>query len=150
MGERLLVSACLLGIPCRYDGGDRGILSFPPEVCPIPLCPEQLGGLPTPRPPARLAGGDGRSVLEGRGRVVNALGEDVTEAFLRGAREALRVCRLLGIRRAVLKERSPSCGVRWVWVGEELREGCGVTTALLLSAGLEVVSSEEWGDGPGR
>lgn len=148
MAEKVLVSACLLGLSCRYDGGHRGGIRIPEGLCPIPVCPEQLGGLPTPRPQARLLGGDGRQVIRGKAKVINSDGQDVTEPFLKGAREALKLCRLLGIRRAVLKEKSPSCGVRRVWIGDELQEGCGVTTALLIEAGVEVVSSEEVGDGP--
>lgn len=146
MKDRVLVSACLLGLGCRYDGGSRGPIDIPEDICPVPLCPEQLGGLPTPRPSARLRGGDGRAVLEGRARVVNVMGEDVTDAFLRGAREALALCRLLGIKKAILKERSPSCGVRQVWIGDELKEGRGVLAALLEQAGIELMSSEDLAD----
>lgn len=143
--KRVLMSACLLGLGCRYDGTARGPISVPEGVCPVPVCPEQLGGLPTPRPSARLRGGDGRAVLQGKAKVVNVAGEDVTEAFLRGARGALALCRLLGIRKAILKERSPSCGVRRVWIGDELKEGRGVLAALLEQAGIEIVSSEDLG-----
>jgi len=98
----------------------------------IPVCPEQLGGLPTPRPPAEILGGDGADVLSGTARVINLRGEEVTEAFMRGAEEVLRLARLLGVRRAFLKAKSPSCGL----------EPLGVTAALLLREGLEL---HEWG-----
>jgi len=108
----------------------------------VPFCPEQLGGLPTPRPKAWLLGGDGREVLEGRARVVNERGEEVTENFLRGAKEALKLAQVLGAKRAVLKSKSPSCGVTKVYIaeGEEpaLRPGMGVAAALLSREGLEL------------
>ena len=94
--ERVLVSACLLGLRCRHDALPLDPLRLPEGLCPVPLCPEQLGGLPTPRPPAQMVGGDGVAVLEGRARVVDQRGEDVTEAFLRGAEEAVKVARLPG------------------------------------------------------
>ncbi len=132
MREPLLVSACLLGLATRYDGQilyEPLTESLRKRYLLVPVCPEQLGGLPTPRPAAEIIEGDGLAVLSGKARVVNLRGEDVTEAFLRGAREVLRVARFLGIRRAVLKARSPSCG---------LSPKVGVTAALLLSEGLEV------------
>ncbi len=98
----LLVSACLLGVRCRYDG------SAAPEdnvVCKesacVPVCPEQLGGLPTPRETAHLVGGDGMDVLDGNAFVVTEDGRDVTQHFLRGAEEVLRLARSLGAHRAV-------------------------------------------------
>lgn len=140
--ERVLVSACLLGLRCRYDGRALEPCRLPEGICPVPVCPEQLGGLPTPRPPSRLYGGDGRAVLEGRARVVAEGGEDVTEAFLRGAQEAVKLAQAVGAKRAFLKERSPSCGVRWIWLADELVEGKGVAAAALEKAGIEIVSSE--------
>ncbi len=136
MGEPILVSACLFGLCTRYDGAskeDPTILSLLPEARFIPVCPEQLGGLPTPRPPAEIIGGDGLAVLEGRARVINQQGEDVTQAFIKGAEEALRLAKLFGVRRAILKSRSPSCG---------LTPKVGVAAARLLAAGITV---EEWG-----
>jgi len=130
--EPALISACLLGLATRYDGK----ILLEPEVeflkeryLLVPVCPEQLGGLPTPRPGAEILEGDGLAVLSGKARVLNLEGEDVTEAFVQGAREVLKICRALGIRRAFLKARSPSCG---------LYPKLGVTAALLLSEGLEV------------
>lgn len=137
------ISACLLGVACRYDGS-----ALPPSAqapllpgeSPLPLCPEQLGGLPTPRPAAKILEGTGADVLAGRARVVDAEGRDVTEAFLRGAGEALRICRHCGVRRAVLKSRSPSCGAGWIHGPEGLIAGDGVTAALLRANGIEVSS----------
>ncbi len=112
--EHVLVSACLLGLATRYDGATKKnpkLFSLLDRYHVIPFCPEQLGGLPTPRIPAELVGGDGLAVLAGRARVVNRAGKDVTEAFLRGAQEALKLVRLFGVRKAFLKSRSPSCGL---------------------------------------
>jgi len=132
----IIVSACLLGFRTRYDGktkADPTLLSLWPEKIFLPVPPEQLGGLPTPRPPAEIIGGDGLAVWEGKARVINRAGEDVTQAFLKGAEEVLRVVRILGVRKALLKSRSPSCG---------LNPKLGVTAARLLAEGLRV---EEWG-----
>ncbi len=129
----VLVSACLLGVACRYDGRSKPssrLLELAGSAPLVPVCPEQLGGLATPRPAAGIVGGDGLDVLEGRARVLTvAAGTDVTAAFLTGAEETLRVARLLKVRRCILKGQSPSCG---------LRPKAGVTAALLVSKGLEV------------
>ncbi len=107
-----LVSACLLGLRTRYDGNSKEVAWLRRGACRfIPVCPEQLGGLPTPRAPAEILGGDGLAVLEGRARVVNQLGEDVTPAFIRGAEEVLRLAKLYQVQGVWLKARSPSCGV---------------------------------------
>lgn len=142
--KRVLVSACLLGLRCRYDGGDN----FSPEaaeaaarVCPVPVCPELLGGLGIPRTPAEVVGGDGREVLAGAARVVTRDGRDVTAAFVRGAEEVLRAARAVGACEAWLKARSPSCGVTEIHDGSfsrRLRAGPGVTAALLEREGLRL------------
>jgi len=137
------ISACLLGVSCRYDGSSLApsqAFQLDPGDLPLPVCPEQLGGLPTPRPAARIVAGTGADVLAGRARVVDATGRDVTAAFLRGAQETLRLCRHCGVTRAVLKSRSPSCGVGWIHGSEGLLAGDGVTAALLRANGIEVVS----------
>ena len=132
---KLLVSACLLGVGCRYDGGHNQLPQLKEllktHTC-IPICPEQMGGLPTPRPPAERQGS----------RVVTRDGEDVTEAFLRGTAEVLRLADLYRCKAALLKERSPSCGSGAVYDGTfsgTLTEGWGVTAALLRQQGLRVV-----------
>ena len=135
------ISACLLGIACRYDGH-----VLPEKMCYapredeslIPVCPEQLGGLPTPRPPANLEGGAGADVLAGSARVVSEDGRDVTEAFVRGAQATLALCRLLHAREAILKSGSPSCGVGRTRGGGKRIAGDGVTTALLRREGIDV------------
>lgn len=128
-----LVSACLLGLKTRYDG--RVISS---EACrkaaegavTIPVCPEQLGGLSTPRPAADLVGGDGHDVLSGKARVITRGGLDVTESFILGARQVLEIARLHEIIAVFLKAKSPSCG---------LTPKAGVTAALLQAEGYAIV-----------
>jgi uncharacterized protein YbbK (DUF523 family) len=105
----------------------------------IPICPEQLGGLPTPRPPSTIVNGDGEEVLRGRARVINDRGEDVTGAFLKGARESLALAKLTGAQKAFLKGKSPSCGLRTPYCETATGYGIGVTAALLLCNGIEVV-----------
>ena len=132
---KLLVSACLLGVGCRYDGKSNQLPQYKrllKEHTCIPVCPEQLGGLPTPRCPAERLGG----------KIVTEDGRDVTEQFLRGTAEALRLCDLYHCKAALLKERSPSCGSGAVYDGTfsgVLTEGWGITAALLRQQGLRVV-----------
>ena len=135
---RLLVSACLLGCPCRYDGAAKpcpAVLALAERHELVPVCPEQLGGLPTPRPPAERRGD----------RVVTQHG-DVTEQYRRGAAEAVRLARLLRCDAAVLKEKSPSCGRGAVYDGTFTRTlipGDGVTAEALLAAGIPVYGESE-------
>lgn len=141
MKVRCGISACLLGLACRYDGcalasERRPVLS--PDVEWIPFCPEQLGGLPTPRTPAELEGGDGFDVLDGRAWILDREGGDLTAAFLRGANETLHLCRCLRLEEALLKANSPSCGVGKIYRGEELVDGHGVTAALLSRHGISL------------
>lgn len=131
---RLLVSACLLGCCCRYDGASKAhplAKQLAEQHTLAPVCPEQLGGLPTPRPPAERRGD----------RVVTAAGADVTEQYRRGAEETLRLCRLLGCEAAVLKERSPSCGHGEIYDGTfsgTLVSGDGAAAELLRANGIPV------------
>ncbi|WP_018086206.1 DUF523 domain-containing protein [Desulfurispora thermophila] len=148
----LLVNSCLLGLRAKYNGGDNTVPALV-ELCRrgliLPACPEQLGGLPTPRPAAEIRGGSGADVLNGRARVVNCQGEDVTGQFIQGAREVLKICHLFGIRAAILKERSPSCGGRFIHDGtfqDRVIPGRGVTAALLQSEGIRVFSEEQLSD----
>jgi len=142
---KVLVSACLAGRACRYDGKDKlvkGLLDAlrAERVEIVPFCPEEAGGLGTPRPAAQLVGGDGEAVAGGSARVLSERGEDVTEAFLDGARQAVDAAREHGCAVAYLKERSPSCGCAQVHTDKGLVRGCGVTTALLRRAGVATVS----------
>ena len=133
-GMRILISACLLGCRCRYDGASRPqpwIAALAERHTLVPVCPEQLGGLSTPRPPAERCGV----------RVVTREGGDVTAQYRRGAEEALRLCRLLGCNAALLKERSPSCGSGAIYDGTftgTVTAGDGVTAELLRKNGIPV------------
>ncbi|MEA3486354.1 MAG: DUF523 domain-containing protein [Thermodesulfobacteriota bacterium] len=146
----IIVSACLLGFNCRYDGEsrpDEDLLSSTLRKLFVPICPEQLGGLPTPRAPSEIIGGDGLDVLEGRSRILSSSGSDVTDCFLRGANEAMRLVELLDISTAIMKEKSPSCGVCHIKRNGSLLRGSGVTSALLIKKGLRVISSDRIKDG---
>ena len=105
----------------------------------VPVCPEHLGGFGTPRSRAEIVGGDGHDVLAGRAKVVNAEGQDVTEGFLCGAKETLDLAKRLAAREAYLKSNSPSCGRDGLAHGNGVRPGDGVTAALLLENGIEVI-----------
>lgn len=142
----VLVSSCLLGVECRYDGSHslaEEIAGKARKMHMIPICPEQLGGLSTPRPPASIVNGDGEDVLCGRAQVLNNRGEDVTGAFLKGAREALALAKLTGAHKAFLKGKSPSCGLRTPYCETTTGFGIGVTAALLLREGIEVVEIDQ-------
>jgi len=146
--QPVLVSACLLGLPTRYDGQARPSQAVTDylqreNLLPIPACPEQLAGMPTPRAKSFFHTGDGRDVMSGTGSVISATGQPMNDVFQRGAQLTLQVARLCGCQRALLKERSPSCGVHQVYRGSEQVPGSGVTTALLLEAGIEVLSEED-------
>jgi len=143
--DRVLVSACLLGRACRWDGSDRQSRPLVEALAhegleAVPYCPEEAGGLPTPRPPCVLSGGDGEAVADGRARVVDDSGRDRTEAYLLGARGAVELARASGCTVAYLKEKSPSCGCALVPTGAGRVEGRGVTTALLRRAGIATIS----------
>lgn len=147
----ILVSACLLGQPVRYDG-QASPCAHPWLQAMLAagrvraLCPEMAGGLPTPRPPAELYGGDGRAVWRGAAQVLTATGEDLTAPFVAGAQAALAEVRTHGIRLAVLKARSPSCGSQQVHDGRfagRLTTGEGVTAALLRAHGVPVFDESQ-------
>lgn len=148
--EKLLVSRCLLGHKVRYDGGARGpfdlLQRWQDEGRIVPLCPEVAGGLPTPRPPAEIPGGQGAQVLDGIRPVLTDSGEDFTAAFVAGAEIALRLAQQHGLRVAVLKARSPSCGNSHNYDGSfsgTLVAGEGVTAALLRRAGVKVFNETQ-------
>lgn len=124
-----LVSACLVGLCTRYDGKtkpDPDCITFLEKSTWIPVCPEQLGGLSTPRPAADIIDGDGRDVLQGRARVCTKDGADVTTSFTKGARQVLKIALLQDISGVCLKARSPSCAISGT---------VGVTAALLADHG---------------
>jgi len=137
----ILISACLLGVNCRYDGGNCSVdeaINFSTGETAIPVCPEELGGLPTPRPPAEITAGSGRDVLDGHARVLAKDGQDFTEQFITGARETLRIARLFRITRALMKQDSSSCGCGRIRRGERILSGDGVTVAFLKRSGREL------------
>jgi uncharacterized protein YbbK (DUF523 family) len=148
--EKILVSRCLLGHRVRYDGGASGpfdlLEQWIEEGRVVPLCPEVAGGLPTPRAAAEIPGGQGGEVLDGIAAVITTDGEDVSAQFLEGARQALELVQKHGIRVAVLKANSPSCGNLLTYDGTFSGvkvNGEGVTAALLKRHGVRVFSELE-------
>lgn len=144
----ILVSACLLGLPTRYDGETKrsqAVIDYlqRENLTPVPVCPEQLAGMTTPRDKTFFQSGDGTAVLAGTGEAVSENGKSMNEIFCRGAKLTLEIARLSGCRRALLKERSPSCGVHNVYLLDNKVPGVGVTSALLIHAGLDVFSEED-------
>ena len=141
MKPKLLVSACLLGTPCRYDGKSKkndAVCALAERFELVPICPEVLGGLPTPRTPSERRGA----------RVVRKDERDVTAEYRRGAEQALHLARLCGCKIALLKERSPSCGSGTIYDGTfsgGLTAGDGVTAALLRENGITVYGESEIG-----
>lgn len=145
----ILASACLAGVNCRYDGKNctcPEIQKLVSQGEAIPVCPEQLGGLGTPRQPAEIHGGTAADVLDGKARVIWKDGTDVTDNFIRGADEMLRIARLAGVREAVMKSRSPSCGCGEIYDGTftgRIREGNGVAAELLIRNGIKVLTEKD-------
>ncbi|MCD6551450.1 DUF523 domain-containing protein [Thermotoga sp.] len=143
---KILVSACLLGLPTRYDSRskpDEKILKLLEKHILIPVCPEQLGGLPTPRPRCEILGGHGWT---GKEKVVDEFGCDRTESYLKGAKLTLEIARLLKVSVAILKSKSPSCGKYLVYDGSfsgRLVPGKGVTAFLLEKNGVKVFEENE-------
>jgi uncharacterized protein YbbK (DUF523 family) len=149
--DRILVSACLLGRPVRFDGraktsDDEVLARWREQGRLVPFCPEVEGGLLVPRPPAEIEGGaGGGAVLAGAARILTPQGDDVTEAFLSGARQALALARSSGVRLAILKEGSPSCGSLRIHDGTfsgRTTPGQGVTAALLELNGIRVFGED--------
>lgn len=137
--ENVIVSTCLFGVPCRYDGKsvtDETLLKKISAVChPVPFCPEIYGGLTTPRDPAERIGD----------RVISNQGRDVTEEYVKGAYECLRLAKMMNCRYALLKSRSPSCGKGTIYDGTfsgTLTAGDGVTAQLLMENGIRVFDSD--------
>jgi uncharacterized protein YbbK (DUF523 family) len=145
-----LISACLLGIKCAWDGqdiykSDKAIELSNSEML-MPVCPEQLGGLKTPRVPQEIQGGTGEDVLDRKCKVLNIDGEDVTQKFITGAEETLKIVKLFHIEEFIGKSRSPSCGCGQIYDGtffRQLMDGDGVTTALLKRNGIRVITEED-------
>lgn len=137
--KKIICSACLLGIACRYDGKskpDRKVLNLSKKEILIPVCPEQLGGLTTPREPAE----------QRNGKVITASGKDITKYFQKGAKEVLKIAKIFGAKEAILKQRSPSCGNGKIYDGtfsKQIIRGDGVTARLLKKNGIKVISEED-------
>jgi uncharacterized protein YbbK (DUF523 family) len=135
-----LCSACLLGLYCRYNGkieANNKILQLAKKEILLPICPEQICGLSTPREPCEIVGD----------RVVTRSGKDVTEKFLLGAKEVLKIAQLYDITEVILKQRSPSCGCGEIYDGSFSRKiihGNGVTAKFLIENGIKVFSEDEF------
>lgn len=145
-----IVSACLCGINCKYSGGNNyneKVQKLLKEGKAILVCPEQLGGLTTPRLPAEIVEGTAEEILDGKGRVLNSKGEDVTKYFVKGAKETLEIAKMAGCTMAILKSKSPSCGFQKIYNGNfngTLKKGNGITAELLLKNGVSVITEEEF------
>ena len=138
--EKILISACLIGLNCKYNGGNNEnnkLVELMKEKDLIPICPEQLGGLKTPRTSAERK----------QEKVITKEGVDVTKEYQKGAEEVLKLAKKLNIKKAVLKSRSPSCGIDEIYDGtfsHNLVKGDGVTAELLKKNGIEVISSDKY------
>lgn len=150
--DKILMSACLMGRPVRYDGKGKplhhpAISRWQGEGRLVIFCPEQAGGMPTPRPPAEIEDGyNGEGVLQGRARVLEVTGGDVTAEFIDGGRKAVDIALQQGCRYALLIDGSPSCGSGFIYDGSfsgSRHPGFGVTAALLQQAGIAVFSDHE-------
>lgn len=134
-----ICSACLLGIKCRYDGKEKGnkkVIELSKREILIPVCPEQLGGLSTPREAAEQKGE----------KVFTKSRKDVSKNFEKGAKQVLKIVKLYGIKEAILKQRSPSCGCGQIYDGtfsKKIIKGDGVMAALLKKNGIKVISEED-------
>lgn len=145
-----LISACLCGVNCKYNGANNSdpcFLALLEQDKVLPVCPEQLGGLSTPRPACEIAGGTGTDVLQGKAKIINKDGEDCTAAFIKGAQESLALAQKTGITEAILQSRSPSCGSGKIYDGTfsgRLIPGDGVTAALFKKHGIKILNDEEF------
>jgi uncharacterized protein YbbK (DUF523 family) len=139
-----LVSACLLGVNCNFEGKNWAVCQLQKEFAEgslFPVCPEVYGGLSVPRVPAEIVGGDGNDVLDGKAQVMNLAGKDVTAEFLKGAQAVLAIAQAVGATEALLIEKSPSCGCGRIFDGtfqEKFKPGDGVCAALLKRNGIKV------------
>lgn len=146
----ILLSACLAGVNCKYDGGSNlhPLFKAMAEQGDVVLvCPEELGGLPIPRSPSEISGGTGHDVLSGKARVISDDGTDLTSFFLKGAEAVLAIARQNKTKQAILRRRSPSCGCGKIYDGTFsscLHSGDGVTAALLKQNGIEVISDDDY------
>jgi uncharacterized protein YbbK (DUF523 family) len=143
-----IISACLLGVNCNFEGKNwqnTELLKEFAEGGLFPVCPEVFGGLTCPRDPSEIIGGDGGDVLDGKAKVVSIKGKDVTEQFLKGAQQTLAIVKAVGATEAVLIEKSPSCGAGKIFDGtftEKFKPGDGVTAALLKRNSIKVTTQK--------
>ncbi|MDD5634085.1 MAG: DUF523 domain-containing protein [Candidatus Omnitrophica bacterium] len=154
MSSKILVSSCLIGKRCSYDGASRFVKAVK-VLCDkcgcIDVCPEMLGGLGSPREKSEIDNASGEDVLDGRGHVISISGQDPTPQFIRGAHLALSLAKQNNIKIAVMKSSSPSCGRGMIHSGKfdgVLTRGNGVTTALLLRNGIKVFTDREVEENP--
>ncbi len=146
-GPVVAVSACLLGISSRYDGASKPVEGLAERLSAsgfsvVPVCPEVLAGLGVPRPPMHFEGGDGAALLDGRSDLVDSEGRSCSMAMRAGAARAMALCREAGASVALLKERSPSCGLTLVHVGDAMQPGMGVFAALASRSEIPSFSEE--------
>ena len=147
--RKFIVSACLAGIDCTYNGKNklkRTIRKLVIAGEAVPVCPEVIGGSSVPRESCEISGGDGEKVLSGASRVRTASGKDVTGKLISGARKTLLLAKRLGIKRAILKTKSPSCGRGMIYDGTftgNLKKGNGVTAALLLKHDIKIYNEKD-------
>ena len=145
----IVVSACLLGINCKYNGNNNEnekVINYLKDKKYIPICPEQLGGLSTPRNPAEIIDGNGYDVINSKSNIKDKKGKDVTKKFVNGANECLKIANMYGCKKAILKEGSPSCGSNFIYDGTfsgNKIEGVGTTTALFRNHKIEVISEND-------
>ncbi|WP_294907722.1 DUF523 domain-containing protein [Tatumella sp. UBA2305] len=151
MKSKILVSACLMGFRVRYDGSDKpavldALEQLRQENRLVICCPEQAAGLPTPRLPAEICGGEGEDVLSGNAVILENHGKDVTREYLKGARLALQVAQQTGCRYALLADGSPTCGSQKIYCGDfsgHQINGSGIAATLLRRHGIEVFSEQQ-------
>ncbi|MCY8981580.1 DUF523 domain-containing protein [Bacillus halotolerans] len=148
----ILVSSCLGGIECRYNGSHAAsekIRKLIEENQAVMACPELLGGFSTPREPAEIIGGTGEDVLSGAAKIITSSGEDVTDLYMKGAAQTLAYAKEINASAVILKENSPSCGSNFIYNGSVSGKkiaGNGVTAALLKQAGYRVISENQLDD----
>jgi len=146
---KVLVSACLAGINCRYNGKsklNKKIKKLLEEGKAVCVCPEELGGLSTPRLPSEIKNATGEDILDTNARVYNKEGTDLTKRFIEGAERTLDIAKKYKIKKAILKTKSASCGLGQIYDGSfsgKLKEGNGVTCALLLRNGIKVITEKD-------
>jgi uncharacterized protein YbbK (DUF523 family) len=145
----ILVSACLIGINCKYNGynnKDEKVIQYLKDKQFVIACPEQLGGMPTPRDPSEIIKLDIEDIIKGQTSVINNKRLDVTNKFKQGAKETLNIANIYNCKEAILKDGSPSCGSSYIYDGtfsSKKIDGVGVTTALLINNGIKVISEKQ-------